>query len=199
MLLRELEMTRLGARPRVLYAQPHPAYLNTAALSGYGAAFGRGPIVQGRMLYDGLGNPVGILPFIAALAPLAAKLVTALPAIVGKAATLLPKIATVAASLGPRPAPASPMPVVTVAPAPPPSPAPPPPVVAPAVPPEATQIVHVPMRAPNGAIVMVPRRLRRRRVRMSRPATVYRLPPAPLVTGPAPPTANTNPLRGWHG
>jgi len=199
MLLRELDRNRLGGRPRILYAQPHPAYLNTAGLSGYGAAFGRSPTVPGRVLYDGLGNPVGILPFIAALAPIAAKLFTALPAIAGKAATLLPKITAVTSSLAPSgPAPQANIPPPAPLPSAPPSPTPP---VATPVPAEATQVVQVPMRAPNGTIVMVRRRVRRRRgpMRISRPATVYRPAPAPVVTDPAPPNVQANPLRGWHG
>lgn len=64
----------------------------------------------GRVLYDGLGNPVGILPLIAA----------ALPLIKGAAAALIPKAVGTVAKLAqrpPAPRPAAPVPVLPPAPA----------------------------------------------------------------------------------
>ncbi len=47
-----------------------------------------------QIVYDGLGNPVGILPFIAALAPLAAKAAAAIAPVAAKAASaIIPTIA----------------------------------------------------------------------------------------------------------
>ncbi len=74
-------------------------------LAGYGYPYGapwqQSPPQYGRVVYDGLGNPLG-LPFIAALAPLAAKAVGAIAPIIAKVApTIFAKAAPLIAKVGP--------------------------------------------------------------------------------------------------
>jgi hypothetical protein len=157
-------------------------------LSGYAA-----PAAH-RVLYDGLGNPVGILPFIAALAPLAMKALTALPAIAGKAATLLPQMTSAVSTLMPAPSAAA----ITPQQALPPMPMPAPPMAVGPMPPmpmplPAIETVNVPMRENDGRLVMVQRRLvrrgRRRRSMVSQPAMAERFPVQ----------QRSQNLQGWSG
>jgi hypothetical protein len=151
---------------------------------------------EGRMLYDGLGNPVGILPFIAALAPLAMKALAVLPSIAGKAATLLPQITSAASTVMP----AISTPAVTPQQAMPsmPMPSMPPPTMTmqPMHMPAgqlALETVIVPMRENDGRLVMVRRRLirrgRRKRSPVSATAMVERLPAQQQLRT----------LQGWFG
>jgi hypothetical protein len=113
MLVRELRTGRLIALPDraaaapVLggyrIASPQPIAYGGLGAVPLGVAYTAAP---GRVIYDGLGNPVG-LPFLAALAPLAAKALAFLPAI-GKAVTSLPALATTGASMLTQMAPAPP-------------------------------------------------------------------------------------------
>lgn len=77
--------------------------LRASAGHGVGAYHGR----PSQVIYDGLGNPVGILPFLAALKPLAAAI---LPTLASKAGALFKGAATAIPALAPQ-AP-SPMPAV---------------------------------------------------------------------------------------
>jgi hypothetical protein len=177
-----------------------------SALHGYGRLDGFGAPAEGRVLYDGLGNPVGILPFIAALAPLAAKALTALPAIAGKAATLLPQITSAASALippstaaagapapSPEPQQATPiMPPTTLSPMPMIGPMSPTPGTT-LPPPAAIETVSVPMRENDGRVVMVRRRLvrRGRRRRASTTQTT--------MIGQLPGQRRPQNLQGWIG
>ena len=177
-------------------------------LSG-GNAFGNPRPQHGRIIYDGLGNPVGIFPFIAALAPLAAKAVAFLPKIAssilpmltgggggGAAAGALPKIASnLIPALTNAATPDAPQPLMpTTGPRPPTNMAPPQP--------EDSMMIPMRVQTPSGERV-IPVRVRggrRSRRRVSRPVMrlIARavLPPPPNPVAPPPDPRN---LQGWAG
>jgi hypothetical protein len=142
------------------YGQPY----EQRYLQGYGYSPQYG---VGQVVYDGLGNPVGLFPLLAKLAPLAAKV---LPAIVPK---VLPAITKVLPSItralpmvsnffpGAAPSPAAMMQ--------PPTPMPPMPFQTPA-PPVVAMPGTAPMAVPYPMMTMMsPRRIRRRWRRARRP------------------------------
>ena len=138
---RVMPMVPMVPRMRLRFNFGEPGF--AAAPSAFGA-----PVAQSQMLYDGLGNPVG-LPFIAALAPLAAK-------VLPLAAKFLPSILPGLLPGGPPAAPPAtiPSPTVQVV-------QPGPPVVPPACPPPTMEqcrlLYPIPMAPPA--------RVRRPRVR----------------------------------
>ena len=172
-------------------------------------AFGNPRPQHGRIIYDGLGNPVGILPIIAALAPRAAKAVAFLPKIAssilpmltgggggGAAAGALPQIASnLIPALTNAATPAAPQPLTpTTGPMPPAHMAPPQP--------EDSRMIPIRVQTPSGERV-IPVRVRRgwrSRRRVSRPVmplisrAVLPPPPNPVASTLAPPN-----LQGWAG
>src|SRR5262245_38126404 len=105
------------ALPQFTQALPAiTSFFPSAPPSGLGAPVVSSRVPQfgeARVVYDGLGNPVGILPLLTALAPLAAKAVgTVLPAIT----KVLPSISSLfpgAAAPAPQPVPPPVAPVMT--------------------------------------------------------------------------------------
>jgi hypothetical protein len=158
--------------------------------------------VQGQVVYDGLGNPVGIAPLLAMLAPLAAKV---LPMIADKVLPVVSKILPAISNIlpGAEQAP-TPQPQPPPAPQPQPptamSPAPAPPMMEPPVPmpiqTPAQSVMATPAMAPFRPMpvpyppmpvpypMMAPRGIRGRRHRGRRPirrriAVPHQLPPPP--------------------
>jgi len=145
----------------------------------------------GEVIYDGFGNPLGILPFLAALAPALAPL----------AAKLLPKAAAILPGLfsPPRaapPAPPPPMPVTPPMSFPPPAPAPAaatpiqvpmpmpmmPPIAPPTPTPGAQRLVYFARRRRPRR--RVPVRLRVREEVTAPPAATVRVQPPPVSVSP---------------
>src|SRR5215510_6512943 len=82
----------------------------------YPQGYGHSPhYVQGQVVYDGLGNPVGIAPLLAMLAPLAAKV---LPVIADKVLPVVSKILPAISNILPGAAPEAPQPPAPMSPAP---------------------------------------------------------------------------------
>lgn len=173
-----------------LIALPEPriGYVPVQGYDGYGLGY------YGEPVYDGLGNPLG-LPFLAALAPLAAKILpmagSLLPKIIGGASKILPIVSKVAGGVQQA------VPLISQAisalpmPAPAPVPAPLPPGPGTVV---RTESVVTPVRVqgPTGQPMVVPVRVRRRRrVR----APVPRLAGYPGFHG----YYGHPGLHGWHG
>jgi hypothetical protein len=152
---------------------------------GYAPGLGYYGAAPQQVIYDGLGNPLG-LPFLAALLPAAASI---LPSIIGGAAKALPAVANVAGGLpgilskvagglpsiagkilpmltggggAPAPAPMLPTPMPMLPPLPMPF-APPPPAGPPAMAPHEDTVARVRMRTTDGQMVDMPIRVRRRR------------------------------------
>ena len=161
---------------------------------GYGYSPQR---VASQVVYDGLGNPVGIFPLLTALAPLAAKV---LPAIAGK---ILPKVAQrfmpmisqalpaitslfngapPAQSAGPMPDPRA------VLPPGPPIPPSMPALIHPPAPPEMGPMVHPMVRSHHRHRCHCRRRFRR-----------HMAFPPPVVMEPIREAGNTDPAGGVHG
>ncbi|HET6406640.1 MAG TPA: hypothetical protein VFG14_02075 [Chthoniobacteraceae bacterium] len=118
-----------------------------------------------RVIFDGLGNPVGILPALAALAPLAAKAAAfALPALkslIPMAASALPSLMSRFQPSANTPPPSSPEPAPLPTPAP--IPVAPLPVGVAPTPVPPTQLTPVTVATPSGVRVVYVRRPRRRR------------------------------------
>ena len=182
----------------------------------YPQGYGHSPhYVQGQVVYDGLGNPVGIAPLLAMLAPLAAKV---LPVIADKVlpvvSKILPAISNILPGAAPEPTP-QPQPAPAPQPQPPtamsPAPAPPTmetpvpmPIQTPAQPVMATpgmapfrpMPVPYPMTAMMAPRVIRGRRHRarrpiRRRIAVPYPSPVLIQPPLPIQ----PPPEITEPVR----
>src|SRR5438309_8800663 len=149
MLVRDVRTGRLITMPDIGFgAAPVAGYRGFGSYGSgnfYGAnrapRLGHYGAASPHIIYDGLGNPLG-LPFLAALAPLASSI---LPAIISGAAKLLPAIGSITGGRGsPSPVPPPPMPS-TPEPIPPPS-APVPPSMTPApLPPPTHEDVIAPM------------------------------------------------------
>lgn len=102
----------VGAIPLIAALAPLAAQLvgslfnrgsSTDGIDGYGEYDGFGyfagpEVVPARIVYNGLGEPVGAIPFLAALAPLAAKAAGFLAPLAAKAAGAIVPLATKAAS-----------------------------------------------------------------------------------------------------
>lgn len=102
----------VGAIPLIAALAPLAAQLvgnlfnqgsSTDGIEGYGEYDGLGyfagpEVVPARIVYNGLGEPVGAIPFLAALAPLAAKAAGFLAPLAAKAAGAIVPLATRAAS-----------------------------------------------------------------------------------------------------
>ncbi len=162
------------------YEQRHP--------QGYGHSPRHG---VGQVVYDRLGNPVGIAPLLAMLAPLAAKV---LPAIATKVAPLVTKVLPMVGNLFPGASPAA-MPAPVQAPA--------PPVMAP---PAFAPITPLPpMAVPHPMMAMMAPGVMRRRRRRSRPIRRrIAVPPPPGVMEPVREERSAEPsgaVQGWgyHG
>ena len=192
----------------------------TANMHGLGAMPGLGyyGAAPPQVIYDGLGNPLG-LPFLAALAPMLSSLLPTLasgaakilPGLLSQAGTALPSLAQSApaspATLPPQPAPDAAN--VSPTPAPPATPMPDarPTEMAPAprTPTPLPDEVIAPMRVqgPNGQPMVVPVRLRRRgrrrgrRVRSVQPLVIARPPISNF--GFAPGFASPSNLHGCFG
>jgi hypothetical protein len=207
-----------------------PDHLYGSYLGGYGQlyepqwgeypqGYGHSPQYgMGQVVYDGLGNPVGIFPLLAKLAPLAAKL---LPAIATKVLPAITQAFPAVSSILPG---AAPPPPAAMAPAPPdpqfapppPYQAAPPPMMAPPVPITPMQPMVQPPFGPTAAVYppmmarMGMRVMRRRRRGGRRPIRRFAVPPPPPVMAPPevmqPPTGvrtaePSGAVQGWgyHG
>lgn len=196
---------------------PGFGYYPAASMHGLGAVpeLGYYGATPPQVMYDGLGNPLG-LPFLAALAPALSSL---LPSLAGGAAKVLPGLLSQVASalpslvqsVAPSMANVSPMPMPPPTPGPLPSGAPMPdagpPAMAPVVPApmQPPESIVAPMRVqgPNGQPMVVPVRLRRRRRgrgrRMRRAQPLVVAPPPASGVGFAPRFASPSNLHGWYG
>jgi len=182
----------------------------------YPQGYGHSPhYVQGQVVYDGLGNPVGIAPLLAMLAPLAAKV---LPVIADKVlpvvSKILPAISNILPGAEQAPTP-QPQPPTAMSPAPAPPTMEPPvpmPIQTPAQPVMATPamapfrpmpVPYPPMPVPYP--MMAPRGIRGRRHRGRRPvrrriAVPSQPPPPPVVMEPVREAVSAEPsgaVQGW--
>lgn len=150
-----------------------------------------------QVLYDGLGNPIGIFPLLTALAPLAAKVLPkiaqrVLPRLAQRFLPMINQATPAITSLfnGPPPEAAAPMPDRQAAP----MPGPPIPVSMPAP-------IHPPAPPMMGPMVHPMMRFHRRR--RCRCVNVIRrhipVPPPPAVRGPIREAGNAEPASAVHG
>jgi hypothetical protein len=184
--------------------QPYRSYLGEYGQpyeQRYPQGYGYSPHYGvGQVVYDGLGNPVGLFPLLAKLAPLAAKV---LPAVATK---VLPAITKVLPSLtralpmvgkffpGAAPSPAAMMQ--------PPAAMPPMPFQTPA-PPVMAMPGIAPMAVPYSMMTMMAPRIRRSRWRRARRLIRRRIavPPPPGIMGPVGEARSDGPpntVQGWE-
>jgi hypothetical protein len=146
MLVRDLKSGQLVDVPAERVVSPGMSGLGRFGFHQYGNAprtsmahgLGAYSAAPAQIIYDGLGNPVGVLPFLAALKPLAAKL---LPTLATKAGGLLkgllPQITSALPLMTGGGAAPQPVPGQTVTPAPEAAVGPAPPMLTPMAPPQA--------------------------------------------------------------